>query len=79
MIIINRIDAEDVDLSQVVKDLREEFGPECLPINLPAENLSTVRDCFYQTEGETDIFSLSEAHDAIIDQVVEAKGPEIQV
>jgi len=71
MIIINRIDGEDVDLAQIVEDLREEFGPECLPVNLPAENLSTVRDCFYQTEGETDIFSLSEAHEAIIDQVVE--------
>jgi elongation factor G len=71
MIIINRIDVDDVDLTQVVKDLRNEFGPECLPINLPAGNLSTVRDCFYHTEGETDIFSLSEAHEAIIDQVVE--------
>ncbi len=71
MIIINRIDVEDVDLAQVVSDLREEFGPECLPVNLPAENFSTVRDCFFLTEGETDIFSLSEAHEAIIDQVVE--------
>ena len=71
MIIINRIDADDVDLTQIVKDLRAEFGPECLPVNLPAENLSKVRDCFYHTEGETDIFSLTEAHDAIIDQVVE--------
>ena len=26
---------------------------------------------YYDTEGETDIFSLSEAHEAIIDQVVE--------
>ncbi len=71
MIIINRIDADDVNLTQLVKDLREEFGPECLPVNLPADKLSAVRDCFFQTEGETDIFSLSEAHDAIIDQVVE--------
>jgi elongation factor G len=71
MIIINRIDADDVDLAQIVKDLRTEFGPECLPVNLPAENLSKVRDCFFHTEGETDIFSLAEAHDAIIDQVVE--------
>ncbi|MCW8926781.1 MAG: elongation factor G [Xanthomonadales bacterium] len=71
MIIINRIDGDDVDLAQVVEDLRDEFGPECLPVNLPAENLTTVRDCFYHTEGETDIFSLSEAHEAIIDQVVE--------
>ena len=71
MIIINRIDVEDIDLTQLVKDLREEFGPGCLPVNLPAENLTTVRDCFFHTEGDTDIFSLSEAHDAIIDQVVE--------
>jgi len=71
MIIINRIDAEGVDLTQLVNDLREEFGPACLPVNLPAENLTTVRDCFFHTEGDTDIFSLSEAHDAIIDQVVE--------
>ena len=71
MIIINRIDVEDADLTQLVGDLREEFGPGCLPVNLPAENLTTVRDCFFHTEGETDIFSLSEAHDAIIDQVVE--------
>ncbi|MGD8384637.1 MAG: elongation factor G [Lysobacterales bacterium] len=71
MIIVNRIDADDVDLNSVVDELREEFGPECLPINLPAENFGTVRDCFFQTDGETDILSLSEAHSAIIDQVVE--------
>lgn len=71
MIIINRMDMEGVELEQLVNDLREEFGPECLPVNLPAENLSTVRDCFFHTEGDTDIFSLSEAHEAIIDQVVE--------
>ena len=71
MIIINRIDVEESDLTQLITDLREEFGPACLPVNLPAENLTTVRDCFFQTEGDTDIFSLSEAHDAIIDQVVE--------
>ena len=71
MIIINRIDVEDADLTQLVTDLREEFGPACLPVNLPADNLASVRDCFFHTEGGTDIFSLSEAHDAIIDQVVE--------
>lgn len=71
MIIINKIDSDNADLTGLVKQIREEFGPECLPVNLPAENFSTVRDCFFHTEGETDIFSLSEAHEAIIDQVVE--------
>ena len=71
IIIINKIDQEGVNLEKVVNQIREEFGPECLPINLPADNFSTVKDCFFGTEGETDVFSLSEAHEAIIDQVVE--------
>jgi elongation factor G len=71
IIIINKMDQNSAGLTQLVKDIREEFGPECLPINLPAKGFTTVSDCFFQTEGETDIFSLSEAHDAIIDQVVE--------
>jgi elongation factor G len=71
MIIINKIDQDNVDLTALVKEIREEFGPECLPVNLPSNNLSAVSDCFFQEEGETDIFSLAEAHEALIDQVVE--------
>jgi elongation factor G len=71
IIVINKIDQPGVNLTNLVKKIREEFGPECLPINLPAGNLSKVEDCFFGTEGETDIFSLAEAHEAIIDQVVE--------
>ena len=71
MIIINRIDMPGLDLAALVEEIREEFGPECLPVNLPSKNFSTVSDCFFQTDGETDIFSLADAHEAIIDQVVE--------
>ncbi len=71
MIIVNRIDAEGVDLEALVRDIRDSFGPECLPVNLPAENFSTVRDCFFNEQGETDIFSLADAHSEIQDQVVE--------
>ncbi len=72
MIIVNRIDAEDLDLEAVVRDLREEFGPQCLPVNLPADHGETVRDCFFHDSGDTDIFSLAAAHDEIRDQVIEA-------
>ncbi|MDX1624981.1 MAG: elongation factor G [Wenzhouxiangellaceae bacterium] len=71
MIIVNRIDADDIDLEALVEELREEFGPQCLPVNLPADGASTVRDCFFHDEGETDIFSLAAAHEEIRDQVVE--------
>jgi len=71
MIIINKIDSDTVDLTELVHQIREEFGKECLPINLPADSHSTVKDCFYHTEGDTDIFSLQAAHDEINDQVAE--------
>jgi elongation factor G len=71
VIVISKMDQPGVNLTKLVKNIREEFGPECLPINLPAEDFSKVKDCFFGTEGETDIFSLAEAHEAIIDQVVE--------
>ena len=71
VLVINRIDAEEIDLEALVREIREEFGAECLPINLPAENFTTVRDCFFHEDGETDIFSLADAHSEIVDQVVE--------
>ena len=71
MIVINRMDMPGVDLVGLVREIREEFGPQCLPINLPAENFSTVRDCFFRSEGETDILSVAAAHTEILDQVVE--------
>jgi len=70
-IIINRIDSEEADLEALVRAIREEFGAECLPVNLPAENFTTVRDCFFHEDGDTDIFSLAETHSEIRDQVVE--------
>jgi len=72
LIIVNQIDAEHVDLGQLTAQIRETFGPECLPINLPAEGGRRVVDCFFQPSGgTTDFSSVEEAHRQIIDQVVE--------
>jgi elongation factor G len=71
IIVINKIDQEGVNLERVVSDIQHEFGAECLPINLPSEGFSKIRDCFFGEDGETDILSLADAHEAIIDQVVE--------
>lgn len=71
IIVINRIDAEGVDLEQLLGEIRQEFGTQCLPINLPSDNGATVRDCFFKSDGETDILSVTDAHTEIVDQVVE--------
>jgi len=72
IIIINKIDDEQTDLPGLLSQIKETFGSECLPLNLPANNGSAVVDCFFQAEGaETDFSSVKEAHTQIIDQVVE--------
>jgi elongation factor G len=71
LLVINKIDAEGAELAALVQALREEFGNECLPVNLPAGNGTRVLDCFFQREGVTDFSSLAQAHQQILDQVVE--------
>jgi len=71
MIVVNKIDASDLDLPRLVSRIQEAFGKECLPINLPAGGGSRVVDCFFNPAGDSDFSSVAEAHSAIIDQVVE--------
>jgi elongation factor G len=72
IVIINRIDQPGVDLPGLLAQLREAFGPACLPINLPAEGGRRVVDCFFSREGPaTDFSSVDEAHRQIIEQVIE--------
>ncbi|HUP95435.1 MAG TPA: elongation factor G [Burkholderiales bacterium] len=71
MIVVNKIDAENVDLSDLVTRIQSVFGKECLPINLPADNGKRVVDCFFNPAGDADFSSVAEAHQALIDQVVE--------
>jgi elongation factor G len=71
LVVINRIDAENVDLPGVLEAVRDAFGRECLPINLPAAGASRVVDCFFNPAGESDFSSVAEAHRALVDQVVE--------
>jgi len=72
MIIVNKMDADDANLEGLLSQIKEEFGSECLPINLPADGGKAVVDCFFDpSDGDTDFSSVSEANTHIIDQVVE--------
>lgn len=72
MIVINKIDAADIDLAALLEQIQAQFGPECLPINLPAAGAETVVDCFFEHGDQTTAFStVEEVHTAIVDQIVE--------
>ncbi len=80
MIIVNKIDAEDVDLRSLVNEIRSTFGQECLPMNLPAADGDGVVDCFFQPDGaETEFSSADTAHVEIVDQVVEVDEELMEV
>ena len=70
-IVINKIDHEGADAAGVLAALREEFGPEVLPLNLPVEGGKAVIDCFWQSAGNSDLGAVADWHQKIIDQVVE--------
>ena len=74
LVIVNRIDAQDVDLSAVLADVQAAFGKECLPLNLPDAGATQVVDCFYNREGHCDFGAVADAHRALVEQVVEVDG-----
>jgi len=71
LVIVNKIDADNVDLPNLLAQIQATFGRECLPINLPAGGGKRVVDCFFNPEGEADFSSVKQAHGALVDQVVE--------
>ncbi len=72
MIVINKLDAA-TDLTALMDAIAATFGRECLPLNLPSADGSRVIDCFFAPDNAaaTAFSSVSAAHDAIVDQIVE--------
>ena len=71
MIVINKIDADNVDLPTLVNDIRERFGKQCLLLDLPTHNGQDVVELLGHEEGESDFASVAAAHRSLIDQIVE--------
>lgn len=71
VIVVNKIDHDGADLRALLDELRETFGNEVLPLNLPANGGSAVVDCFGAPTGDSDLGPVAEWHQRIIDQVVE--------
>jgi elongation factor G len=71
LIVVNKIDAQEVDLPGLLEQIQAAFGKECLPLNLPDEGGARVVDCFYNREGHSDFGAVDAAHRALVEQVVE--------
>lgn len=69
-VVINHIDAPNVELSEVVASVQETFGAECVPLNLPSGGGKSVVDCFKNESGDVDFSSVADAHTALLEAIV---------
>jgi len=70
-IIVNKIDDHIDELESLLASIRETFGTECIPINLPTPDGADVIDAWEKSDGDVAFSSVSEAHTNLVDQVVE--------
>ena len=71
VLVVNKIDHPGARLAALLDKLRDTFGSEVLPLNLPAQGGKSVVNCFTQSTGHSDLGPVSDWHQKIIDQVVE--------
>lgn len=71
MIVVNKIDADNIDLPALLNDIRDTFGKQCLVLDLPAHDAADVIEVLEHDSGDADFDSVAEAHRALIDQLVE--------
>ena len=72
IIVINKMDADNADLTELVEQIRETFGSQCRCANLPTMDKSGIINCITTTEGDSAVRSVAEAHTNILECVVEA-------
>jgi len=72
IIAINKMDAENVDLSELTKNIQETFGSQCRCANLPAADKASVIDCIENEDGESPVMDVATAHTELIESVIEA-------
>jgi elongation factor G len=81
IIVVNKIDAQGVNLEALVQEIQAAFGRECLPVNLPSQKGESVLDCFWRLKDEgppPDFSSVEAAHRALVEQVVEVDAAFVE-
>jgi elongation factor G len=75
LIVVNRSDAENVDLERVVTQIREAFGPQCRLMSVPVgqgPGFKGVIDAFAKAEGADALIDMASSHSDLVESIVEA-------
>lgn len=71
-LVVNHIDAANVELPALITQIQESFGSRCVPLNLPTDGGKGVIDCFAHESGSADFLDVGQAHTDLIEAIVGA-------
>lgn len=72
VIVINKMDSENVDFPELLKNIQDTFGMQCRCANLPSQDKASVIDCIDNDSGDSPVMDLAQAHTDLIESVIEA-------
>ncbi|MBL7214531.1 MAG: elongation factor G [Phycisphaerae bacterium] len=72
LIVINKMDADNVDLPELIGQIQETFGPQCRYANLPSADKNSVIDCILNSDGDSPVTDVAQAHTELLESVIEA-------
>ncbi|MHC4076044.1 MAG: elongation factor G [Planctomycetota bacterium] len=72
IIVINKIDADNLDLPELIKNIKETFGTQCRYANVPSSDRTTVINCIENDAGDSLLGDVGQAHTDLIESVIEA-------
>ena len=72
VIVINKMESENIDLPELIKNIQETFGPQCRCANLPGTDKISIIDCIENQTGDSAVMDAAQAHTELIESIIEA-------
>ena len=72
VIVINKMDADNTDIPELLNNIQQTFGQQCRCANLPTGDGTTVIDCIANDSGTSPVMDVATAHTELIESIIEA-------
>ncbi|MCK4887760.1 MAG: elongation factor G, partial [Planctomycetes bacterium] len=72
IIVINKIDSDNVEWAELLSNIQETFGSQCRCANLPTAGGVSVIDCISNDAGDSPVGDVAQTHTDLIESVIEA-------
>ena len=72
IIVINKMDADNVDFAEIIDNIQKTFGSQCRCANLPNADKTAVIDCIANDSGDSPVMDVAQAHTDLIENIIEA-------